>query len=157
MVVANATGCSSIYGGNQPTTPWAKNKEGRGPAWANSLFEDNAEFGLGMRLAITKHAKQALSLLEAVNVPAELKEKLTTQKQDDEAGLNDRTSQMQKKKLRYKKRQFMTNCRFVKVEVRRVELLSKITSPFIPTCVSFVFKFSSLFTPKKAGANRNQL
>ena len=94
MVVANATGCSSIYGGNLPTTPWAKNKEGRGPAWANSLFEDNAEFGLGMRLAITK---QALSLLEAVNVPAELKEKLTTQKQDDEAGLNDRTSQMQKK------------------------------------------------------------
>lgn len=96
MVVANATGCSSIYGGNLPTTPWAMNKEGRGPAWANSLFEDNAEFGLGMRLAITKHAKQALSLLEAVNVPAELKEKLTTQKQDDEAGLNDRTSQMQK-------------------------------------------------------------
>ena len=87
MVVANATGCSSIYGGNLPTTPWAKNKEGRGPAWANSLFEDNAEFGLGMRLAITKHAKQALSLLEAVNVPAELKEKLTTQKQDDEAGI----------------------------------------------------------------------
>ena len=97
MVVANATGCSSIYGGNLPTTPWAKNKEGRGPAWANSLFEDNAEFGLGMRLAITKHAKQALSLLEAVNVPAELKEKLTTQEQNDEAGLNDRTSQMQKK------------------------------------------------------------
>ena len=51
----------------------------------------------------------------------------------------------------------MTNCRFVKVEVRRVELLSKITSPFIPTCVSSVFKFSSLFTPKKAGENRNQL
>lgn len=72
------------------------NKEGRGPAWANSLFEDNAEFGLGMRLAITKHAKQALSLLEAENVPAELKEKLTTQEQNDEAGLNDRTSQMQK-------------------------------------------------------------
>ncbi len=87
MVVANATGCSSIYGGNLPTTPWAKNKEGRGPAWANSLFEDNAEFGLGMRLAITKHAKQALSLLEAVNVPAELKEKLTTQEQNDEAGI----------------------------------------------------------------------
>src|SRR6185436_20944676 len=47
MVVANATGCSSIYGGNLPTTPWAQNKEGRGPAWSNSLFEDNAEFGLG--------------------------------------------------------------------------------------------------------------
>ena len=53
MVVANATGCSSIYGGNLPTTPWAVNHEGRGPAWANSLFEDNAEFGLGMRLAAT--------------------------------------------------------------------------------------------------------
>jgi len=52
MVVANATGCSSIYGGNLPTTPWAKNAEGRGPAWSNSLFEDNAEFGLGMRVAL---------------------------------------------------------------------------------------------------------
>jgi pyruvate-ferredoxin/flavodoxin oxidoreductase len=52
MIVANATGCSSIYGGNLPTTPYAKNDDGQGPAWANSLFEDNAEFGLGMRLAI---------------------------------------------------------------------------------------------------------
>ncbi len=52
LVIANATGCSSIYGGNLPTTPWAKNADGQGPAWANSLFEDNAEFGLGMRLAI---------------------------------------------------------------------------------------------------------
>jgi pyruvate-ferredoxin/flavodoxin oxidoreductase len=48
MLVANATGCSSIYGGNLPTTPWAKNAEGKGPAWSNSLFEDNAEFGLGI-------------------------------------------------------------------------------------------------------------
>ena len=54
-VIANATGCSSIYGGNLPTTPWAKNAEGRGPAWSNSLFEDNAEFGLGMRLAADHH------------------------------------------------------------------------------------------------------
>ena len=53
--MANATGCSSIYGGNLPTTPWAKNDEGRGPAWSNSLFEDNAEFGLGMRLAADLH------------------------------------------------------------------------------------------------------
>ena len=63
MLVANATGCSSIYGGNLPTTPWAANKEGRGPAWSNSLFEDNAEFGLGMRLAIDKQAEQARELL----------------------------------------------------------------------------------------------
>jgi pyruvate-ferredoxin/flavodoxin oxidoreductase len=53
-VIANATGCSSIYGGNLPTTPWTKNAEGRGPAWSNSLFEDNAEFGLGMRVALDK-------------------------------------------------------------------------------------------------------
>ncbi|EIF51598.1 MULTISPECIES: pyruvate:ferredoxin (flavodoxin) oxidoreductase [Sulfurovum] len=66
MVVANATGCSSIYGGNLPTTPWRKNDEGRGPAWSNSLFEDNAEFGLGFRLAIDNHIAHARSLLEGL-------------------------------------------------------------------------------------------
>jgi pyruvate-ferredoxin/flavodoxin oxidoreductase len=59
MMVANATGCSSIYGGNLPTTPWAKNAAGRGPAWSNSLFEDNAEFGMGFRLSADHHMKQA--------------------------------------------------------------------------------------------------
>jgi pyruvate-ferredoxin/flavodoxin oxidoreductase len=63
LLIANATGCSSIYGGNLPTTPWAVNKEGRGPAWANSLFEDNAEFGLGFRLSLDKHREQAGELL----------------------------------------------------------------------------------------------
>ena len=62
-VIANATGCSSIYGGNMPTTPWSTNPDGRGPAWANSLFEDNAEFGLGMRLAIDKQLEYALELV----------------------------------------------------------------------------------------------
>ncbi len=62
MLVANATGCSSIYGGNLPVTPWTKNREGRGPAWANSLFEDNAEFGLGFRLAADKHLDMATIL-----------------------------------------------------------------------------------------------
>ncbi|MCW1970663.1 MAG: pyruvate:ferredoxin (flavodoxin) oxidoreductase [Anaerolineae bacterium] len=62
-VIANATGCSSIYGGNLPTTPWAKNAQGRGPAWSNSLFEDNAEFGLGMRLAIDKQNDYARDLV----------------------------------------------------------------------------------------------
>ena len=66
LLVANATGCSSIYGGNLPTTPWAVNTEGRGPAWANSLFEDNAEFGLGYRLALDKHHEQAEELLKAL-------------------------------------------------------------------------------------------
>src|SRR5439155_2538429 len=62
-VIANATGCSSIYGGSQPTTPWTVNRDGRGPAWANSLFEDNAEFGLGMRLALDKQTAYARELL----------------------------------------------------------------------------------------------
>ena len=64
MVVANATGCSSIYGGNLPTTPWTTRKDGLGPAWSNSLFEDNAEFGMGFRLTIDKFTQQALELLE---------------------------------------------------------------------------------------------
>ncbi|GCE20558.1 pyruvate:ferredoxin (flavodoxin) oxidoreductase [Dictyobacter kobayashii] len=64
MIVANATGCSSIYGGNLPTTPWSANAEGRGPAWSNSLFEDNAEFGLGMRLSLDQQQAQALALLQ---------------------------------------------------------------------------------------------
>ena len=66
LLVANATGCSSIYGGNLPTTPWAVNRAGRGPAWANSLFEDNAEFGLGYRVALDQHAGQARALLRAL-------------------------------------------------------------------------------------------
>jgi pyruvate-ferredoxin/flavodoxin oxidoreductase len=63
MLVANATGCSSIYGGNLPTTPWSQNAAGRGPAWSNSLFEDNAEFGLGMRLAVDQQRRIAEDLL----------------------------------------------------------------------------------------------
>ena len=64
LMVANATGCSSIYGGNLPTTPYTKNKDGRGPAWSNSLFEDNAEFGLGIRVAADKHLAVAMDFLE---------------------------------------------------------------------------------------------
>jgi pyruvate-ferredoxin/flavodoxin oxidoreductase len=66
MIVANATGCSSIFGGNLPTTPWAKNAEGLGPAWANSLFEDNAEFGLGIKLATDMKRNYAISLLQSL-------------------------------------------------------------------------------------------
>jgi pyruvate-ferredoxin/flavodoxin oxidoreductase len=66
MIVANATGCSSIYGGNLPTTPWTTNGEGRGPAWSNSLFEDNAEFGLGMRMALEAQRDDAILLVTAL-------------------------------------------------------------------------------------------
>jgi pyruvate-ferredoxin/flavodoxin oxidoreductase len=78
MLVANATGCSSIYGGTFPTIPYTKAKNGRGPAWANSLFEDNAEFGLGMRLAIDTNREQLMMnaklLLEAEQAPADMKD-----------------------------------------------------------------------------------
>jgi pyruvate-ferredoxin/flavodoxin oxidoreductase len=89
MVVANATGCSSIYGGNLPTTPWACNAEGRGPAWNNSLFEDNAEFGMGMRVAIDEQSGHARELLLQLRnrLDAELVDALLNADQSDETGL----------------------------------------------------------------------
>ncbi|MFT5662206.1 MAG: pyruvate-ferredoxin/flavodoxin oxidoreductase [Sulfurimonas sp.] len=86
MVVANATGCSSIYGGNLPTTPWKKNSDGRGPAWANSLFEDNAEFGLGFRLAIDSHTDNARDILSNIKkeIGLELSESILDSAQEDE-------------------------------------------------------------------------
>jgi len=90
-IVANATGCSSIYGGNLPTTPWTKNAEGRGPAWSNSLFEDNAEFGLGFRLTIDKHKEYAEELLGklSADVGEELVKQLLEADQSDEAGIEE--------------------------------------------------------------------
>ncbi|OGS91165.1 MAG: pyruvate:ferredoxin (flavodoxin) oxidoreductase [Gallionellales bacterium GWA2_60_18] len=89
MVVANATGCSSIYGGNLPTTPYSKNADGRGPAWSNSLFEDNAEFGLGFRVSIDKHNVQALELLGRMkdSIGAELADAILNADQSTEAGI----------------------------------------------------------------------
>lgn len=89
MVVANATGCSSIFGGNLPTTPWTCNADGRGPAWSNSLFEDNAEFGLGMRVAIDQHQQQASELLVALKdqLDTQLVEGILSADQEDEAGI----------------------------------------------------------------------
>lgn len=88
-LVANATGCSSIFGGNLPTTPWTVNREGRGPAWANSLFEDNAEFGLGFRLAVTVHENRARSLLRSLSasVGETLVRELLESPQGDEAAI----------------------------------------------------------------------
>jgi pyruvate-ferredoxin/flavodoxin oxidoreductase len=89
-LIANATGCSSIYGGNLPTTPWAKNDQCRGPAWANSLFEDNAEFGLGMRLTLDKQYETATTLVEQMRlqIGEELADALLTNEQGDEAMIN---------------------------------------------------------------------
>ncbi len=89
ILVANATGCSSIFGGNLPTTPWASNADGRGPGWANSLFEDNAEFGLGMRLALDNVATSAKRLLMelAPEIGADLAASIGAADQSSEAGI----------------------------------------------------------------------
>jgi len=89
MLIANATGCSSIYGGNLPTTPYTTNPEGRGPTWSNSLFEDNAEFGLGMRIAIDKQAEHAAELLRelAGELGGELVQAILDADQGSEAGI----------------------------------------------------------------------
>ncbi len=95
MLIANATGCSSIYGGNLPTTPYSQNAEGRGPAWSNSLFEDNAEFGMGFRLSIDKHTEFARELLYALStemngsspIPAKLASAILSNSQATEADI----------------------------------------------------------------------
>ncbi len=86
MVVANATGCSSIYGGNLPTTPWSVNADGRGPAWSNSLFEDNAEFGLGLRLGNEVHQREAQRLVTelADRIGSDLADAIGTADQRDD-------------------------------------------------------------------------
>jgi pyruvate-ferredoxin/flavodoxin oxidoreductase len=90
-LIANATGCSSIYGGNLPTTPWTKNKQGRGPAWSNSLFEDNAEFGLGFRLSLSQQEEIARDLLKKLSATLgdDLVTGLLNAKQRDEAGIHE--------------------------------------------------------------------
>ena len=95
-VVANATGCSSIYGANLPTTPYAVDANGRGPAWSNSLFEDNAEFGVGYRLAFDKHAEQAHELLKVLGAGLgdTLVDGLLTADQSTEAGIAEQRARV---------------------------------------------------------------
>jgi pyruvate-ferredoxin/flavodoxin oxidoreductase len=100
MVVANATGCSSIYGGNLPTTPWTVNRDGRGPAWSNSLFEDNAEFGLGMRLTIDKMNEMGKELVAklSVQIGEDLAQGIVNADQTDEAGIYEQRQRVQQMK-----------------------------------------------------------
>jgi pyruvate-ferredoxin/flavodoxin oxidoreductase len=105
MLVANATGCSSIYGGNLPTTPWTFNNDGRGPTWSNSLFEDNAEFGLGFRLTIDKqneHAKELLKNLSS-EVGNNLAEEILNADQSDEAGIFEQRKRVKELKDKLEK------------------------------------------------------
>jgi pyruvate-ferredoxin/flavodoxin oxidoreductase len=104
MLIANATGCSSIYGGNLPTTPYTTNPEGRGPTWSNSLFEDNAEFGLGMRIAIDKqrdHARELIAILRQ-EIGDELADALLNADQHSEADIFEQRERIEilRKKLR---------------------------------------------------------
>ena len=91
MMIANATGCSSIYGGNLPTTPYTTNEDGRGPTWNNSLFEDNAEFGLGFRLAVDQHCEHAKILLQQLGeeLDQELVQQIIDADQSDEVGIHE--------------------------------------------------------------------
>jgi len=99
-LIANATGCSSIYGGNLPTTPWAKDANGRGPTWSNSLFEDNAEFGFGFRLTLDKHREYACELLNELKgrIGAELVDALINAEQKTEADLAAQRERVEKLK-----------------------------------------------------------
>lgn len=99
-IIANATGCSSIYGGNLPTTPWSMNKDGRGPAWNNSLFEDNAEFGMGMRLSIDKHNEYARELVVRLKnqIGETLANDILNANQSNEAGIYEQRQRVAKLK-----------------------------------------------------------
>jgi pyruvate-ferredoxin/flavodoxin oxidoreductase len=107
-MIANATGCSSIFGGNLPTAPWTINAEGNGPAWSNSLFEDNAEFGLGMRVTLDKHFEMAKELVEKMKseIGDELAGELLHADQSNEKGINEQRDRV--KALKKKLRQLMT-------------------------------------------------
>jgi pyruvate-ferredoxin/flavodoxin oxidoreductase len=96
-IIANATGCSSIYGGNLPTTPYTTNRDGRGPAWSNSLFEDNAEFGYGIRLATDQHAERARRLLDELRreLPDRLIDDLLSAPQQSEADVQAQRTRVQ--------------------------------------------------------------
>ncbi len=96
LTIANATGCSSIYGGNLPTTPWSVNADGRGPAWANSLFEDNAEFGLGFRLSADNHRAMAEKLLLELSsqLGAELVQEILSAPQDEESEIHQQRARI---------------------------------------------------------------
>jgi len=155
-VVANATGCSSIYGGNLPTTPWSTNADGRGPAWSNSLFEDNAEFGLGIRLAIDKQGDYARELVLEMRkaIGAKLAEGLLDADQSSEEGIaaqRERVVQLKKK--------------LAKIEDLRAQDLGSVADALVKKCVWIVggdgwaydIGFGGLDHVLASGANVNLL
>jgi len=126
MIIANATGCSSIYGGNLPTTPWAKNNDNRGPAWSNSLFEDNAEFGMGFRLTIDKHIVHAKELLVELQdeIGSELVNEILNADQSSEPGIFEQ-------RIRVERLNEILN----KLDSNRAQLLSSISDNLVKKSV----------------------
>jgi pyruvate-ferredoxin/flavodoxin oxidoreductase len=117
MIVANATGCSSIYGGNLPSTPYTTDDNGRGPAWSNSLFEDNAEFGYGMRMAVDQKNELAIQLLNelASDLGSELVDGLVNADQSDEAGIIAQRGRVAELKAKLSTMDSTAACRLVEV------------------------------------------
>jgi pyruvate:ferredoxin (flavodoxin) oxidoreductase, homodimeric len=137
-VVANATGCSSIFGGNLPTTPWSQNADGRGPAWANSLFEDNAEFGLGFRLSIDKQREYALEILErlAPAIGENLYRPIVDCKQIDEAEIYEQRQRVELLKVRLRRMEL--SLRMHKLDATDVQQLLVIAGVLVKKSVWIV-------------------
>lgn len=165
MLVANATGCSSIYGGNLPTTPWTVNSEGRGPAWSNSLFEDNAEFGLGMRLALDKQQEYACELLAHCSKRVEngLTQALLQTPQDCEEGI--RAQRANVARLKQQLREVLQNGILEQDEHARILLLLNLADSFVRRSVwiiggdgwAYDIGFGGLDHVLASGANVNVL
>jgi len=143
-IIANATGCSSIYGGNLPTTPWAKDANGRGPAWSNSLFEDNAEFGLGMRIALDQRLEAATDVLRALRdeIGSELVDAVLYAEQLDEAGIERQRARVADLKNRLTMLLEVHPPEMTADEVavhhQRVEQLLSVADVFVKKCVWIV-------------------
>jgi len=125
-LIANATGCSSIYGGNLPTTPWTHNAEGRGPAWSNSLFEDNAEFGLGFRVSVDKQREFAAELLTqlAPNLDIALVDSILKAEQKDEADIYEQRSRVATLKQRLEELSSATDNAELKSKIENLKSLA---------------------------------
>ena len=138
MVVANATGCSSIYGGNLPTTPWTTNSDGRGPAWCNSLFEDNAEFGLGFRISIDKQREYAIELLKrhAQPIGEVLCNALVECAQTNEAEIFEQRQRVELLKVRLRRMELMT--RMHKLDAIDIQQLLAIADALVKKSVWIV-------------------
>ncbi len=142
LLIANATGCSSIYGGNLPTTPWSQNAEGRGPAWSNSLFEDNAEFGLGFRVSLDQQAQQATELLEQIVSAAGFRESALSSLADEilQAQQNDEADIVEQRERVSRLKRILNDLRYAEVSSENRDVLKAAIQQFLPLADQLVKK-----------------